>query len=224
MGRVTESIWSRHGNAAHPKTWTRRADVRPGLLLRLRTPHIDGERCPATLEPDSTPVRPAHAALAALQERLEQKWSAQVRQTIDSGIKAGSMGLQQQPGLSLKSTKRQIMPEVARKGASAANSGLRRALNIRPGTRTRTALEQLTNSQGASGQGVNSATTRNLTSDVWFALVASSQPRWTPRDSSCPLFARKFAATTAGAVARAYAAVVLPFTNTNTEERAGSAV
>ncbi len=216
MGRITESIWSRDGNAAHPKTWTRRGEVKPGLLLRLRTPHIDGERCPADPMPDSTPMRPAQTALSALQAQLEQKWSAHVRHSIRGDAPTEE---QQQRGLSMTSTRRRIMAEVSENSGPDAVLALNRAVGIRPGTRTRRSLMQHNGDVDADAGNVSSVLGEgNVTTDHWFALVAAMQPGWTPHDSSCPLFARKFATATAGAVARAYAMAVLPETSANTAE------
>ncbi len=216
MGRITESIWSRDGNAAHPKTWTRRGEVKPGLLLRLRTPHIDGERCPAEAVPDSTPVRPAQTALSALQAQLEQKWSAHVRHSIPG---EASTEVQQQRGLSITATRRRMMAVASEQSVAEAVLALSRAVGIRPGTRTRKSLMQHNGDVDADAGNVSSLPSeKSVTSVDWFALVALTQPGWTPRDSSCPLFARKFAAATAGAVARAYAMAVLPGTSANTAE------
>ena len=213
MGRITESIWSRSGNAAHPKTWTRRSDVKPGLLLRLRTPNIDGERCPSAPVPDSTPARPAQTALSALQAQLEQKWSAHVKHSIRSNA---STKAQQQRGLSTKATGRRIMAGDAATGVHAAVLAESRAWAIRPGTRTRKWLVQRSGGIDADGGDLSGQLLGgNVTSVDWFAMVAAMQPGWTPHDSSCPLFARKFAAATAGAVARAYATAVLSATSTN---------
>ena len=216
MGRITESIWSRNGNAAHPKTWTRRSDVKPGLLLRLRTPNIDGERCPITPVPDSTPARPAQTALSALQAQLEQRWTAQVKHSIRSGASAE---VQQQHGLGRNARARRTMAEAAVNSASAVALALQCTLGIRPGTRTRRSLVQRTDEVIANSNNVTSLpSTGNVTIIDRFALVAAMQPDWTPRDSSCPLFARKFDAATAGAVARAYATAVLPAASTHTAE------
>ena len=220
VGRITESIWSRDGNAAHPKTWTRRGEVKPGLLLRLRTPHIDGERCPAEPMPDSTPARPTQTALSALQAQLEQKWSAHVRHSIRGNASAD---VRQQRGLSMSAARRRIMDQASATSEHDAVSALRHAWGIRPGTRTRRSLMRRDGDLAAATDSISTLLVEeNVTSVSWFALVAATQPGWTPRDSSCPLFARKFAAATAGAVARAYATAVLPATSTNTAEHVGS--
>ena len=49
VGRVTETIWSRSGSAAHPKTWSSPADVPSDLLHMLRVPHDGGEVCEAAI-------------------------------------------------------------------------------------------------------------------------------------------------------------------------------
>ena len=207
VGRVTESIWARHANAAHPRTWSRRADVKPGLLMRLRTPNIDGDRCPAP--PDATPARPPRAAMVALHAQLEEQWSAQVRQAADVAGAAASAARPRQLALSDSGMARMLLAESAALGA-VAGVALRRFLGIRPGTRTRVALASLSSSDELSRADVSTVDSGNLTDGTWVALVAASQPGWMPRDSSCPLFARKFAAATAGAVARAYSIDVLP--------------